>query len=222
MGWTTHPARDRAPHRLLLAVVAVAAVAVGAGGCTGAATPSPEAAPAPGLPQGWPTTQGPLGPAGEAGTPTSQTRTLVPTVLVLPSGVRVAVEPAGVRADGTLQVPDDPSRVGWWTGGAQVGEPFGGVVLAGHVDSRRFGLGALAELLRVRPGAGLALGDGALMARYRVDSVVDVPKADLSKRTGAFRQDVPHRLVLITCSGAFDRSTHRYADNLVVTAVPID
>ena len=35
-------------------------------------------------------------------------------------------------------------------------------------------------------------------------------------------RDVAHRLVLITCSGSFDRSTHRYADNLVVTAAPVD
>jgi sortase (surface protein transpeptidase) len=36
-----------------------------------------------------------------------------------------------------------------------------------------------------------------------------------------FSPDVAHRLVLITCTGAFDPATRSYEDNLVVYAVPI-
>ena len=62
--------------------------------------------------------------------------------------------PVGLRADGSLVIPDDPQVVGWWTGGSMAGEPFGSVVLAGHVDSAARGVGVLAGLagLRARPG----------------------------------------------------------------------
>jgi hypothetical protein len=35
-----------------------------------------------------------------------------------------------------------------------------------------------------------------------------------------FSPEGPHRLVLISCAGAFDPATRSYADNVAVTAVP--
>jgi len=145
----------------------------------------------------------------------------VPTEVVLPSGTRVPVEPAGVDAGGALVVPEDPARSGWWTGGARVGEPFGSVVIAGHIDSTRFGIGRMAELRDVVPGDQVVAGGEARSVRYRVESVERIAKADLGADSDLFDQTGPHRLVLVTCDGEFDRSTRRYADNLVVTAVPI-
>ena len=46
-------------------------------------------------------------------------------------------------------------------------------------------------------------------------------KDALATRSGAFDQTIGHRLVLITCTGAYDASRGGYADNLVVTALPI-
>jgi hypothetical protein len=145
-----------------------------------------------------------------------------PTGVVLPSGDAVGVVPSGVRDDGTLAVPDDPARAGWWTGGARPGERYGGVVIAAHVDSRVHGIGAFAQLLDVRPGASVRVGGGAgVSLRYRVSSVRQVDKARLAHGTDAFAQEVPNRLVLITCSGPFDPRRHRYRDNLVVIADPV-
>lgn len=157
-----------------------------------------------------------------AGTPTSQTVTYVPTRLTLPSGRVAAVDPAGVGADGVLEVPDDPSRVGRWTGGALAGEPFGSIVLAGHVDSRDLGLGVLSELLTVKVGDQLVLDDAVSFRSYQVTAIRQAPKARLAAETDAFRQDVEHRLVLITCVGAFDRDAGAYADNLVVFAAEVE
>jgi hypothetical protein len=59
------------------------------------------------------------------------------------------------------------------------------------------------------------------IATYRVSSVVSVPKGALATRSGAFDQKVDHRLVLITCTGAYDASRGGYEDNLLVTATPV-
>ena len=146
-----------------------------------------------------------------------------PAWLTLPSGQRSAISPAGVRPDGTLAVPDDPSKVGWWTGGALSGERYGGVVLAGHVDSQQYGKGVLAEMLHVRTGAVLTVAGAApgTAQRYRVTKVQQIIKARLAADTDVFAQNVSQRLVLITCGGPFNRAAHHYRDNIVVIAEPI-
>jgi len=144
-----------------------------------------------------------------------------PATLVLWDGDRAPVVPAGVRDDGSLVVPDDPDEVGWWTGGAQAGEAFGRVVIAGHVDSARFGLGILADLRKVRKGVVVTLREGNRVQRYEVAGIRQVKQADLADDPAIFAQDGAHRLVLITCGGRFDPQTHRYENNLIVEAVPV-
>ena len=48
-----------------------------------------------------------------------------------------------------------------------------------------------------------------------------MPKDALATKSGAFTQTGDHRLVLITCTGAYDASHGGYEDNLVVTATAI-
>ncbi|MDQ1287521.1 MAG: hypothetical protein QG622_1086 [Actinomycetota bacterium] len=126
-----------------------------------------------------------------------------------------------MHPDGSLVIPDDPAVVGWWNGGARAGDAFGSVVVAGHVDSARFGIGAMVELATVRSGEVVELRGDGRRRRYRVTGRRFLPQADLANRTEVFRQDVPPRLVLITCGGRFDPVRHRYEDNVVVTAEPM-
>ncbi len=144
-----------------------------------------------------------------------------PRRLQLPSGRAVPILSEGTREDGSLEVPDDPATVGWWSGGAQPGAPYGPTVLAGHIDSHAYGLGALAELATARPGAAVVVSGATGEIRYRITTVTRVPKADLVPGTDAFDQAGRPRLVLITCGGTFDRATHHYADNILITAVPV-
>ncbi len=160
-------------------------------------------------------------PARVGRTARGQVTPFRPTRLILPDGAGAAVDPAGVRGDGSLVVPEDPRRVGWWNGGAQADDPFGGVVIAGHVDSRAFGVGVLARLKTVRTGDVVRLTAGRHSASYRVTSIRQVRQARLAADTDVFRQDVAPRLVLITCGGAFDPVRHRYTDNLVILADPV-
>ncbi|HEY6798335.1 MAG TPA: class F sortase [Kineosporiaceae bacterium] len=139
----------------------------------------------------------------------------------LPSGATAPIKDSGLHPDGALVIPDDPATVGWWDGGALAGDAYGSVVIAGHVDSARYGLGVMAELKTLRTGQVVELRAGGRRMRYRVTSRRSVPQAELAARTDAFRQDIPPRLVLITCGGAFDPVRHRYQDNLIIYAAPV-
>lgn len=133
---------------------------------------------------------------------------------------RAPVETIDTSVSGELALPADPGTVGWWQSGALAGDAFGTVVVAGHIDSRDRGVGFFIRLLRVQPGDTVVLSNGVLRQGYRVVSTKNVPKASLATGTDTFAQNVPARLVLLTCTGPFDPVTH-YPDNLVVTAEPI-
>ena len=93
------------------------------------------------------------------------------------------------------------------------------MVLAGHLDSERYGLGPLVGLREVESGDPVRVTrtDGT-RRRY---TVVDVRRYDrqalpekLFARTG------PERLRIITCGGDYLPDEGGYQQNLVVTAVP--
>jgi hypothetical protein len=144
-----------------------------------------------------------------------------PSAILLPDGTGAPVVPVGLHPDGALVVPEDVRTVGWWTGGSKVGERFGSVVVAGHVDSSTGGVGVFAELKRLVPGQVVELSADGSRVRYRIVSATRVPQARLSEDAGIFRVDGEPQLVLITCGGAFDRVRHRYEENLVVRATPL-
>jgi hypothetical protein len=170
----------------------------------------------------------PRGPAAPASAPAASVgrelpaaAVFVPTTVVLPDGTSAPVVPVSLHPDGALVVPDDVRTVGWWTGGSRAGEPFGSVVVAGHVDSAARGIGVFAQLKRLEPGQVVRLEAAGRPARYRIVTATLVPQARLSEDAGIFRVDGEPQLVLLTCGGAFDPARHRYQDNLVVTATPL-
>jgi hypothetical protein len=134
--------------------------------------------------------------------------------------VAAPVVPTTVDDRGALVIPENPRQVGWWSGGAAPGAPYGTVLLAGHVDSAEEGLGSLVDLSRTPIGATVRVsGPEGAVQPYRVVARRSYPKATLPWRD-LFRQDVPARLLLVTCGGEFDRRTGHYERNVVVFAVP--
>ena len=121
---------------------------------------------------------------------------------------------------GELVVPENVRHVGWWDGSAFVGDPFGNTVVAGHVDSASEGLGYFARLLSLTPGERITVGSGRHRLGYRITSVKTVTKQTLATSGAIFDQTGPHRLVLITCTGAYVPG-RGYDSNLVVTAKPL-
>jgi sortase (surface protein transpeptidase) len=147
-------------------------------------------------------------------------RTPAPTRVRVPAlGLETAVRPVGVGEDRQMQLPADPRVLGWYRFGAGPGGR-GSVVLAGHVDSRRFGVGPLADLRGIAVGDRVEVATSAGPLRtYRVDSIETFDRqalpADVFARTG------PERLRLVTCTGAYLPQAGGYQENLVVTAVPV-
>ena len=122
--------------------------------------------------------------------------------------------------DGRLAVPEDVRTAGWWRGGSRVGDPFGAVLVAGHVDSRTQGLGPYAELLTVRRGQEVVVGTATLRQRYRIRSLRLVPQGPLAARPSLHSPRGPRRLVLVTCAPPYDAARGGYQHLAVVTAYP--
>jgi hypothetical protein len=136
-------------------------------------------------------------------------------------GIDLPVQPVGVRTDGWMDVPENPSVVGWYRFGPAPSTERGATVLAAHVDSLRYGLGPFARLKELTPGAEVLVTDDAgTTTSYRVAEIRRTGKADLVD-AGVFDRAGDPRLHLITCGGSFDRQSRTYSDNVIVTAIPV-
>jgi Sortase domain len=134
--------------------------------------------------------------------------------------VDAAVAPVGVDPNGTMVIPREAARVGWYRFGPAPGAAAGAAVLAGHVDSRDQGPGALYRLREVPVGATVEVVDAeGVSRRYRVVSRELITKKALPTQA-LFSRTGPARLILITCGGEFDAQLHSYRDNVVVVAQP--
>jgi hypothetical protein len=132
------------------------------------------------------------------------------------------VERVVTGPDGSLGLPEDPGRLGWWAGGSLAATPYGSVVVAGHLDSRTFGLGFAARLSGLRRGDSVVLAGQVRSKSYVVRSVYLLPRARLDALADLFSARGPARLVLLTCGGDYDRAAGAYSHNLVVEAQPVD
>jgi hypothetical protein len=184
---------------------------------TPAPAPSPTSSPAPAAPStGMTAPATPAEPVAELGPvlPASD-----PVALSIPSiGVASDVlEPLALDADGVLPAPADYALPGWYTGGPKPGQ-FGPAVLAGHVDGPSgpavfYRLGELA----VGATVDVTLADGTV-ATFVVDAVERYAKADFPTSRVYGNTTDRAELRLITCGGAFDRTTGHYVDNIVAYA----
>jgi len=131
--------------------------------------------------------------------------------------------PVGIEDDGAMEIPEDVREIGWYDPDGELGVVPGAVgtaVLAGHVDSRSQGRGALYDLRALRAGdtIELDLSDGTTQS-WVVTDVIQYPK-DVLPYDELFVWSGPERLAIITCGGEFDRTARSYTDNIVVYAVP--
>ncbi|MFE7901530.1 class F sortase [Streptomyces sp. NPDC057424] len=143
-----------------------------------------------------------------------------PTALRVPRvALEAPVQGVGVEDDGTVEVPGDAGRAGWYRYGPAPGGSAGSAVLVGHVDDRTGALGAFAKLYEVRKG------DDVLVARrdappvqYRVTAREVVGKDSLPDEV--FRRHGRPVLTLVTCAPPYDRARGGYQRNLLVYADP--
>lgn len=207
----------RAVARRAAALVGLLGVLVGAAGCSGG---SDSGAATEQETSGGPTASATSGSADVGAPAASQIEAHRPTALTLPSGRVVRVDTSATGSDGALAIPADIDRAGWWDGSARLGDPFGGIVVAAHVDSFEQGLGRFAELLDVQRGDEITVTAGRLRQPFRIVSADLVPKAQVDSDADIYSVRGGSRLVLITCGGAYDQDDGGYQDNLVVIARP--
>ena len=147
------------------------------------------------------------------GKPSPPVRVEIPSIGVSSRLVRL-----GLNADGTMEVPRDYALAGWFTGGAMPGQD-GPAVISGHVDSRT-GPAVFYRLRDLRRGDTIRVlrADGDWLA-FEVTGAERHAKASFPTEA-VFGPVTGPVLRVITCGGAFDRSSGHYLDNVVVTARP--
>lgn len=124
-----------------------------------------------------------------------------------------------VDTEGALVPPEDPAQLGWWRG-VRPGEGEGSVVVAGHIDSRRFGQGPLAQVVELDEGdRAVLVGSGGESAEYVVRGIQTFPK-DAFPASDLFSTSGSERLVLVTCGGTFDPDRGGWDSNVVAVLDP--
>lgn len=158
-------------------------------------------------------------PAARPGRAADDSARWIPERIELPGRGAAPIAVAST-VNGSLVVPERVGEVGWWDGSAYVGDPYGSVVLAGHVDSIAGAPGYFRALWGARLGDRIELGAGAHRQGYRVAEIRSVPRAELVDDEEVFGQTGSPRLVMLTCIGEYDATAGGYAENLVVVAHP--
>jgi hypothetical protein len=146
----------------------------------------------------------------------------IPVWLRIPElGIKAAIVPEVIDiAKGTLGMPTNIQRLGWWRDGMAPTAHSGAILIAGHYDFAAAGRGAFYALPRARRGERIYIrtADVRRVYTYRVVTVATYAKPALP--LSVFGRQGPPRLVLVTCGGRFDSTTKHFLDNIVVTAVP--
>lgn len=156
-------------------------------------------------------------------TPAPPARPAPLAVRIAAIGVDAPIVPVGLEDGGEMEIPERVAEIGWYDpdGLGVVPGTTGTAVLAGHVDSRTQGRGALYDMRDLRTGDTIEVDlDDGTTQRWRITEVIQYPKVDLPL-TEIFTWAGPERLALITCGGEFDRTERSYTDNLVVYAEPL-
>jgi LPXTG-site transpeptidase (sortase) family protein len=138
----------------------------------------------------------------------------VPVRLIVPSlHVDAPVVPISAPG-GVLLPPADPQTLGWWSAGAHPGAATGGALITGHTVHT--GGGAFDDLDTMTPGQEVRVQTRRGLLEYAVTDVTVYRKATLARDAArVFSQEVPGRLVLITCE---DWNGSGYDSNAVVIA----
>jgi sortase (surface protein transpeptidase) len=149
--------------------------------------------------------------------PSADAEAADPVLVVVPAiGVDAPIIALGLDPSGALGVPERFNEPGWWTGGPEPGER-GPAIFAGHVDSKR-GPAVFYRLGDLEPGdaIGVERADGSRVA-FVVQRIEQHAKAAFPTEA-VYAPTGQAELRLITCGGAFDRSSGHYLDNVIVFA----
>lgn len=138
--------------------------------------------------------------------------------------VEAPFEPVGVLADGSMGVPKQPDRVGWYAFGPRPGER-GSAVVAGHRGWKN-GMAVFDRLSELRAGDTILVADAEnvwhtfIVRGSKVygpaDSTDEVFGRDVAASVAGPKGKNGVFLNLITCEGEWDRSAGQFTKRLVI------
>ncbi|MFG2117638.1 class F sortase [Streptomyces sp. NPDC048710] len=135
-------------------------------------------------------------------------------------GVQAPVTVRGLDSRGAVDPPPfgQPGVVGWYGSGTAPGAA-GAALMVGHVDTETRPA-VFYKLSTLKPGETVRVvrSDGKV-AHFTIDGIRVLARDDFDARQ-AYGPHQPGRaeLRLITCGGTFDRTSHSYTANVVVSA----
>ncbi len=136
--------------------------------------------------------------------------------LVIPTlGVMARMQSVGLTAVGDIGIPTNFTDVAWFNNSVKPGA-VGTSVVVGHKDTGKSDTGVFRNLSRLGQGDDIYTYEEGVMARFRVVRLETYPAgtermAEVLDGVGGMA-----RLNLITCSGAWNNTTRRYEERLVV------
>ena len=133
-------------------------------------------------------------------------------------GITARIGPLGLNPDGTLEVPTDFARAGWYTGRPTPGEA-GPAVIVAHRASRRGGPGAFWKLPDVQPGQQIVVTRADRRRVLFSVERIEQHRKDAFPTEAVYGPTDDTVLRVITCGGPFDPALgDHYRDNVIVFA----
>lgn len=143
-------------------------------------------------------------------------KTIVPTSLSIPSiGVEAPVQHLGENEKGEMAVPNEVDEVSWFEPGYIPGQK-GRAVIAGHVDGIE-GPAIFWDLSDVQAGDTILVSGDQGQLTFEIYKMESIP-LDLAEVSTIFGPSTQPELILITCSGLYDRDRGTREQRLVVYA----
>ena len=135
--------------------------------------------------------------------------------------IDMPIESVGVDERGGMVIPEGALTAGWYRFGPAPGDPAGRAVLAAHVDNAQ-GTGPFARLRDIERGAAVVVTTASgERIHYEVVEIEQTDKDEVDLEA-VFDADAPPALVMVTCGGDWQAEIGHYADNVIVTAAPVD
>lgn len=143
-------------------------------------------------------------------------KSILPQTLTIPSiGVEAPVQHLGVNDKGEMAVPDEIDEVSWFEPGYQPGQK-GRAVIAGHVDGVE-GPAIFWDLSNVQAGDHIHVSSDQEQLTFEIYKLESIPLA-LADVSDVFGPATQPELILITCSGTYNREWGTREERLVVYA----
>lgn len=142
----------------------------------------------------------------------------LPIRIKIPSiNLNAEVEQVGLASDGSMDVPKIATNTAWYQAGPRPGE-MGSAVIDGHVDQKDGSKAVFADLSKLKSGDKITITDEQGTDILFIVQTKKTYSASADATDIFTSKDGKAHLNLITCSGAWDKTSKNYTQRLVIFA----